>query len=441
MKAGTLAAAGAAAAPFNVLSDVSPNRRIGLAAIGLGNIGMRNLMAAAKEPNVDVVALCDVNWTRHVPRMFQQFPKAQPYKDYRKMFDEMGRDIDAVIVAIPDHSHFGAAMRAIDGGAALYVQKPLTHTVDQARRLTRAAREAGVITQMGNQGHSSPHIRNLKEWVQAGVLGDVVKVQCWTMHPNKIWTQGMTEYLPPQDIPETMDWDLWLGPAPEVAYNSGYTPMKWRGWYNFGGGGLGDQGCHVMDPANYALDLEPPVKIEVSASGESPVAYPAHSVVTYHFRAREGRPAFTLEWWDGQKDGRHNQPPPPPEWEEGREMPDHGFFIHGTQASVTGGQYGGGTRIFPETKFAEMKSSLPPQTLPRVKGNHIQDWLNGIVHDTPPCSNFDYAGPFTEIVMLGAIAQRLNRTLDFDPDQGIFIGDEQANRLIEGYAPRGGFNY
>jgi len=430
----TLATAAASAFPAVLKSQGSgpaPNEKINLAIVGCGGQGrnpIRNLTMHT------FVAFCDVDDAR-AEEAYTNHPDVPRFRDYREMFTQMGDKIDAVVISTPDHMHFPIAMMAVKLGKHVYVEKPLTHTVEEARLLTEAAREAGVITQMGNQGHSNEGTRITKEWIQAGVLGEIREVHSWTNRP--IWPQGVA--LPDHRkmipvVPDTLDWDLWLGVAEERAYDPSYLPFAWRGWWDFGTGAFGDMACHIMDATFWGLELESPTAIEAFSANNTPHSGPTQSVVTYEFPARGSMPPVTWKWYDGGL-----SPTFPADWEDGREYfrDGSGTIIIGSEASMVNNTYNSSPRIFPETRMRELAPTLPPKTLPRVEtSNHYEAWTNAIMDGRQPASNFEYAGPFTETVLLGNAAIRANRRLDFDAKNVRFTNYEPANaHLTKTYRP------
>ncbi|MFT5239366.1 MAG: putative dehydrogenase [Candidatus Promineifilaceae bacterium] len=375
------------------------DRKINIAAIGAGGKGASDIGAMADE---NVVALCDVDY-RRAEDTFNKFPNAKRYKDFRKMLVEMDDQIDAVTVSTPDHMHFPAAMMAITMGKHVFVQKPMAHTVEEARLLTLAARKHEVQTVMGNQGHCEEGIRLVREWIQSGAIGKVREAHAWTNRP--IWPQGMDEPLPEAPIPDTLDWNRWLGVAPERPYGNGYLPFKWRGWWDFGCGALGDMACHTMDAAFWGLDLLYPTSVIAEASGVSEQCAPKSSTVTYEFPARGKMPPVTLTWHDGG-----NMPPRPVHLEEGRDWGGAtGTLIVGENASILAhGDAAGSPRLIPESAMGELAKNPPAKTIPRVAGGPHQEFVRAIKGQGPkPASNFDYAGPFTETVLMGNLAVRM----------------------------------
>jgi predicted dehydrogenase len=413
-----------------------PSEKLNIATIGVGGMGGNNTRRCA-DAGENIVALCDVD--EKLPgtvRVFNEYPNAKKYKDFRKMLEEQ-KDIDAVIVATPDHTHAVAAMMAIKMGKHVYVQKPMTHTVYEARKLTEAARQYKVATQMGNQGHSGEGIRLMCEWIWDGAIGPVREVHSWTNRP--VWAQGIDRPKETPPVPEGFDWDLWLGPAPERPYNPAYHPFAWRAWVDFGCGALGDMACHILDPAFWALKLKYPVSVQASLSmrmsgqGWEKVGvretYPQASIVRYKFPAREGMPEVKVMWYDGGM-----MPERPEELEEGRQMGDEdgGVLFIGDKGKLMCGCYGSNPRLIPETKMEDYKR--PAKTLPRIKegvDGHEKSWIEACKGGPAASSNFDYSGPFTETVVMGNLAM-LNpyKVLQWDGVNMRFTNDETANEFV-----------
>ncbi len=395
-----------------------PSEKLNLAGIGIGGQGGHDLDQMTSE---NIVALCDVDWA-HAAHTFKKFPNAKQYKDYRTMLDEQ-KDIDAVVVGTPDHHHAFASMAAMRQGKHVYCEKPLTHSVWEARQLARAARELKVATQMGNQGQASEQTRRLCEMIWSGAIGAVREVHVWTDRPsnglfNEYWAQGVGRPKESPPAPDTLDWDLWLGPAPSRPYHSAYAPFKWRGWWDFGTGALGDIGCHSFDPIFRALKLGAPTSVEASSTRVNAETYPLASMVTYHFPARgteahsvntqikglEGAAAGGIEmppvkliWYDGGL-----RPPRPDELEKGRRMGETGALIIGDRGKILNSERR--SRLIPEAKAKEYGE--PPPVLPRSPG-HYKEWIEACKGGPAPGSNFDWAGPLAETVLLGNVALRL----------------------------------
>jgi predicted dehydrogenase len=377
---------------------VPPSEKVNLAGIGVAGQGASDLGQFTAH---NLVALCDVDW-RHAAGTFQRYPNAKPYKDFRKMLEEQ-KDIDAVVVATPDHMHAFATVMALKLGKPVYCEKPLTQSVWEARQVAEVARQSKLATQMGNQGQASEETRRLCEYVWAGAIGPVREVHHWTDRPsngllNEYWPQGVGRPKETPPVPDTLDWDLWLGPAPTRPYHPAYLPFKWRGWWDFGTGALGDMGCHSMDPVFRALKLGHPTSVEASSSRPNNETYPLASIVRYQFPARGEMPPVTLTWYDGGL-----KPPRPDGFEDGRELETNGRLLIGDKGILYG------SRLIPESKMKEF--SEPPITLKRSVG-HYKEWIEAIKGGDKPGSNFEFAGPLTEVVLLGNIALRTSLRQD-----------------------------
>jgi hypothetical protein len=400
-----------------------PSNKLNIAGVGVGGKGYSDLESVRSE---NIIALCDVDW-RHAAGAFNRFSQAKRYKDYRQMLDEE-KSIDAVIVATSDHTHAIISMAAVKRGKHVFCQKPLTHTVYEARALAEAAREHKVATQMGNQGQASEERRRLAEMIGAGAIGPVREVHVWTDRPLRgihdvYWPQGVGRPADTPPVPETLAWDLFLGPAPERPYHPCYHPFIWRGWWDFGTGALGDIGCHAMDPIFRALNLGAPLNVEACSSLVNKETYPAASVVTYQFPARGDLPPVKLVWYDGGL-----KPPRPPELEDGAPMDTNGTMYVGDAGKILD------NRIIPESRRREF--TMPPPTLPRSPG-HYEEWLNQCKGGPPAGSNFDWAGPLTEAVLLGNVALRvemkdemIRHRLDWDSKNLKITNLPEANKFL-----------
>lgn len=386
---------------------VSPNSKLNVACIGVGGRGAAAVNAMKGE---NLVGFCDVDDAR-AAKTFTQYPNVPQFRDYRRMLDQLGRSIDAVTISTPDHMHFPIAMTAMSLGKHVFVEKPMAHTIEEAHRMAKLAREKKVATQMGNQGHAAEGMRLLKEWYQAGVLGEIREIHTWTDRP--IWPQGVKGFdhskLIPV-VPSTLDWDLWLGVAAARPYDPGYLPFNWRGFWDFGTGALGDMGCHMMDGAFYAFDLPAPSAVEAVAANTTAISAPTASVVTYHFPGRGTQPPLKWVWYDGNL-----APVLPPEFELERKLPDNSTFIVGSKASVVAQANYFTVRIFPEAKMQEMSTSLPPKSIPRVPGgDHFAEWVTAAKGGVPAGANFDYSARLTEMVLLSNVAVRARRRIEWD---------------------------
>ena len=407
---------------------IAQGAKIRVAQIGMNGKGQSDLLACADE---DIVALCDVDWSLpNVKKLFDRFPNAKKYKDFRKMLLEMDDQIDAVVISTPDHMHFLPAYMAISMGKHVCVQKPLTQTVWEADQLLKLARRHGVCTQMGNQGHAGEGIRLVKEWVQADVLGPVREVHIWTNRP--IWPQGMKEWPAAEPVPADLDWDLYLGRAQEHTFSKAIHPFKWRGYREFGAGALGDMGCHIMDASFWSLDLHTvdPISIEAETGGLTEVGFPEWSIVTYKFPARGSMPPVTIKWYDGGK-----MPPRPKDLEETRQLAKGGQLLIGDKATVyDGNDYCNSPRIIPETKFKAMKEQLPPKTIrrPDPLGEPQKEWLQAIRKGDPAWagSNFEYSVPLTKMVVLGNLAVLTGQKIEWDGKALKCTNVAEANKYV-----------
>jgi predicted dehydrogenase len=417
--------------PGHLIGRNAPSGKLNIAAIGIGGMGSVNLANCESE---NIVALCDVDLEYAMP-IIQKYPRAKVYKDYREMLEKQ-KDIDAVIIATPDHTHAVIAMACINAGKHIFLQKPLCHTVYETRIITEAARKAGVQTQMGNQGHSWESIRILKEWIEDGAIGNVTEVRAWTDRPAGGYpiatfaVKKRPEDEPP--IPKHLDWDMWLGPATYRPYHSEYHPLKWRAWQDFGTGALGDMGCHIIDPAFWALDLGAPSQVQATSTHwEEEVmneTYPRASVVWYDFPARGNKPPVKLTWYDGRL-----LPPVPEELEAGRRIPASGAFIIGDKGVIMHGSHGAmGVRIIPESSMKTYDT--PKATIPRVDTSHEEDWIRACKEGNggaPACTNFEYGGPLTEMVLLGVTAIKArDQVLKWDTQNLKITNNEEANKLL-----------
>ena len=432
------AAAGAAFAfnivPSSVLGANAPSNKLNIAGVGIGGMGMGNLRGCVNE---NIVALCDVDMSGHTSRARSKFPKAKVFRDFRVMFDKMDKDIDAVIVATPDHNHAVITMEAMRRGKHVYCQKPLTHTVYESRQIALAAKKYGIVTQMGNQGRSSDNTRMLKEWLEDGAIGDVREVYGWTDRPvgGHVWSdfavKARSKDTPP--VPDTLNWDLWLGPVKYRPYHPDYVPTKWRAWQDFGTGPLGDMGCHILDPSFWALDLGAPESVQATTTHwEKDImneTFPRASIVRFAFPARGKRPPVKLTWTDGRL------MPPVPEFMDPRQkFPASGALLIGEKGGIMHGSHGASSmRILPEVQHREYMQNPAKEKYPRVgKGvRHEHDWLIACKGGRACCSPFEYGAALTEMALLGMCAIRMpNKLLKWDTKAVKFTNNEAANSLL-----------
>jgi predicted dehydrogenase len=397
-----------------------PNDRIGVAIIGAGGQGGGNLGNVAKNDFVNIVALCDVD-ERRAAASFKKYEKVPHFADFRVMLEKQ-RNIDAVVVSTPDHTHAIASITAMRMGKHCYCEKPLTHSVYEARMMREVARKHKVATQMGNQGTSNATLRTAVEVIRSGAIGPVREVHVWTNRPGRFWKQGLSRPQDTPEVPRGLNWDLWLGPAPQRPYHSAYVPFAWRGWWDFGTGALGDMACHTMNLPYMALQLGYPTSIVAEVDGkvnnESP---PNGCMVTYEFPARGNQPAVTLRWYEVRR--------PPMELLMGQKMVDSGCLLVGAKGTLySASDYGGGYRLLPEKNF---KGYEPPKpTLPRSPGHH-REWLEAIRGGRPAMSNFvDYSARLTEVVLLGNVAMRVGKRITYDGDSGRCPGIAAADQYL-----------
>jgi len=406
--------------------------KLNIACIGIGN---RGWWAVSEVCDVDDV-LVEASMAKAAEAGYPELVKVPRFKDYREMLDRMGDRIDAVTVSTPDHHHYPATMMAIKRGKHVYVEKPLTHTVGEARALSIAARKYNIISQMGNQGHATEGIRLIREWTEAGLLGDVREINAWC--PNlggKYFT--WPDKLPPspETPPANLDWDLWLGPAAECPYSSLYAPRTWRGWWNFGSGMLGDWACHTLDGPFWALKLGAPVSVDVETAPRNEYIVPKWSVVTYTFPARGNMPPVTLKWMEGND----VKPEPPARWKSDRETNDRAMVMIGDKATLMTGGRPDSPILLPDSTFKALKKNPPKKTIPRVKGGPVKEWLRAIKDEGPiPGSSFDYASPLAEMVLLGVLAQRSGKRIEWDSANLKITNEPELNRYIN-VAPRKGW--
>jgi predicted dehydrogenase len=431
LAAGALAAGAASALPR--VKFKSPNEKLDIGGIGAGGRGRDDIEGVSGE---NIVALCDVD-SNALGEAGRKYPRARLYADYRVML-EKEKNLDAVTVGIPDHHHAPAAMLAMTLGKHVYCEKPLTHTIWEAREMAQAARKYKVATQMGNQGHSSEGNRALCEMIWAGAIGPVREIHCWTDRCRGWWTQGLMRPPGSDPVPASLNWDLWIGPAPMRPYAANwpkdiaaarpgaiYHPNVWKGWLDFGCGSIGDMACHIMDGAYWSLKLGAPASVDVvQSTGATADMFPLASVIRFRFPARGDLPPCTLTWYD------HGLKPPKPPESEAKELADNGALLIGEKGKILAGCYGESPRLLPESLMADYKR--PPQIIPRVPGNspHL-DWIRACKGGPAACSNFEVSGPFTEMVLLGNLALRLGKTIEWDSEHLRAGNAPEASQFIK----------
>jgi len=410
---------------------ISPNGKLNVAGIGIGSQGGSDVDAVVGEGQ-NLVALCDVD-DQYAAKKFAQYPQAKRFKDYRVMLDRMNREIDAVVIGTPDHTHAVIALEAMRRGKHVYCEKPLAHTVQEVRALMAAARKYKVVTQLGNQGHSSDSIRRVCEWVWAGAIGRVHTVHAGCDAFPEVYCQlrNLDKLDQRYEVPEGLDYDLWVGPVPFRPYTPFWVPWNWRGWMPFGTGTIGDWFCHVIDPTFWALDLDAPSTVQAEVTDYDPVkqglTYPPATKITIEFPARKERGPVKIVWHDG-----NNRIPKPQDVAADDQVPGTGAILFGDKGMILHGSHGGGgCRLLPE-KVADQYSgkNAPSEKVPRVK-NHAWDWIEAIRSGRQAGSNFGYGGPLTQAALLGAIAIRFpGQTLKWDDKKARFTNHDAANAYV-----------
>jgi predicted dehydrogenase len=433
-----IGAAGALLLPRRVLGGPgykAPGERLNIAGIGVGGMGGVYLRNMESE---NIVALCDVD-EGFAAKTFARYPNAKRYRDFRRML-EREKSVDAVVIGTPDHTHAAIAMAAIRLGKHVYCAKPLTRTIHEARLLARAARDAKVATQMSVQSSASEESAAVCDWIWSGLIGAVREVHVWSDRP--VWPQGCKRPAETRPVPTTLDWDLWLGPAPARPYHPAYHPFVWRGWWDFGTGALGDMGCHALHTIFRALKLGHPqrahatgstsvevgleqgvegvrLKITRAATPESP---PVASMVTWDFPARGVSPPVRMTWYDGGL-----KPPRPPELEADRKLEDDGVIYNGEKGTILSG-FTGEPALIPAAKSQDM--APPPKAAHRTLG-HYQEWIDACKGGRPATCEFDFASRVTETALLGNLAVRTGKLLEWDAESMRISNDADANRFVE----------
>ena len=430
MKTGGAVTAAATVVPRYVLGGAgytAPGDKLNIAMIGVGGQGMQNTKNLLQQQDVQIIAIADTVDRADYSRFYHKdpggrqpaydrisrhyannpatadYPECRVYVDFREMLDQV-QDYDAVVISTPDHTHAVAAMAAIHRKKHIYLEKPLARTISEVRTLTRAAKEAGIVTQLGHQGHGDEGIRLTREWIQDGAIGAVTEVHAWTQGPNPACSGRPTETPP---VPDGLDWDLWIGPAPFRAYHPEYTPGGWRYYWDFGTSKIGDFGPHHMDPAFYALDLGYPEWVEARSAWGDREKRPFTSIVHYQFPARGDNPPVRLVWYEGL------MPPRPQELEPGRDLTGggHGILFVGEKGKIMCPGWAGNPRIIPEAKMRDY--TLPAKTIQRVGGIY-RDWIDSCKNGHKASSDWSYSGPFIEAILSGVLAMRTEEKCYWD---------------------------
>ena len=419
----------------NILAYKNLNSRLNIALIGVGGRGIQNWQPIINSENI--VAMCDVDdrWaSKALKRIKESHANVKRFKDYRVMFDKMQNLIDAVIISTPDHTHFHAAITAMELGIHVCIEKPLAHNVWQCRTLKKAANHYGVISQMANQGHTTNGIRQVKEWYEAGILGEVREVHAWfgefNFKPGHWWDKP-SEFPPKkQTIPKSLDWNLWLGPAKNRNYNRVYVPKSWRGFFDFGNGQLGDWSCHTLDAPFWALNLGMPSSVFGNVpdprTKENFVA--DKSTVEFTFPANIDRKSVKLKWYEGGFKPNFGDDFPL------KNIPNLGMVMIGSKNSlITGGRPNNPRLLVSEEEWTEFKKNPPKQKIPRLKSGDetpIQEWTDGIKNNFLPESNFNYSAELTEMALIGVLSQRFGGKIDYDAEKMQIINRPELNKFL-----------
>ncbi len=406
-----------------------PGNKLNVGFIGVGGQGSGHVREISQTENL--VAFADVDDER-AGEIYAEFPQVPRYRDFRVMLDRHGKELDAVLICTPDHIHFVATLACMERGIHVFTEKPLTHNIWQARTLIKAADYYNVITAMGNQGHATEGIRYIKEWYDAGVLGEVREVLAWFNGPDidGYYFKRPDQYpLPAMPVPDHLDYDLWKGPVvTDIPYNSDMVPIKWRGHFAFGCAELGDWACHTLDGPNWALDLGAPVATELLRhETKFPTRYaPDKSVVRFEFAAKGDRPPVTLTWHDGGI-----KPENRPEWGL-EELDGNGMIMVGSKATLMTGGRPNSPRLIPESDWMDFRKNMPPKVIPRVKGSHVKEWTSAIKGEGPmPGSDFAYGGKLTELSLVGVLAQRFGGRIEYDEDNMRITNRPELNAFIK----------
>ena len=427
--------------------NVVRGAKVNLACCGIGNRGGEIINALNNTGLANIVALCDTDMgAPHTQAILKKFPNARRFQDFRQMFDKMGKDIDAVCVGTPDFSHFPICMLAMSLGKHVYVEKPMAHSFRQLELMMAAEKKYNVACQMGNQGHSDANYFQFKTWVDAGIIKDVTKITAFMNNSRRWHGMNVSDYLPAQPIPDTLDWDCWLATAQQHQYNKGYMNGEWRSWFDFGNGALGDWGAHIFDTAHEFLKLGLPTEVDpVLIEGHSTFIFPQASTLAFRFPKRGSLPPVELTWYDGQQNlpplpenfGKAvvdpNIPPPSTGSIDTKRHPP-GKVIYGGDLSFKGGSHSSTLQILASEKAKDIASKLPK--VPKSSSNHFKNFLLSCKGEEKCRSNFAVAGPLCQAMAIGIIAQRVNAKLQFDPAKKQITNHKVANELLAGVPPR-----
>lgn len=432
--------------------NVLAGDKVNLACIGIGNQGRSDILSLYKTGLANLVAFCDVDMGGpQTLDILKQFPDVPQFQDFRKMFDAMSNQIDAVVIGVPDHSHFPITMMALALGKHVFVEKPMARTFQEVELMMAAARKyPNLVTQMGNQGHSEANYFQFKAWKEAGIIKDVTAMSAHMNSPRRWhgWDTSITKFPSAQDIPSTLDWDIWNGVVEKHDYHKDFVNGQWRCWFDFGLGALGDWGAHIMDTAHEFLDLGLPTEINMlKAEGHNPFFFPQASTLLFKFPARKDMPAMDITWYDGvtnlppipQDYGNNALDPNIPAASNGKIQPaklNPGKLIYGNDLIFKGGSHGSTLSILGE-KGKDLQSSLPE--VPKSPSNHYANFLKACLGQEKTRSPFEIAGPLSQVFSLGVLAQKLNTKLLFDRESKKITNNDLANQLLSGPPPRKGW--
>ncbi|MEG1649618.1 MAG: Gfo/Idh/MocA family oxidoreductase [Rikenellaceae bacterium] len=457
------AAITAAVALPSILTQVNANavvkprkipagEKVNVACIGIGNRGNDVIKEIAKTGMANIVVLCDVDMgAPHTQEIANMFPKAERFVDFRKMFDKASSKFDAVVICLPDHAHFAATILAMSLGKHVYVEKPLARTFNECQLLINAEKRYGVVTQMGNQGHSEANYFQFKAWKDAGIIKDVTAI---TAHMNSArrwheWDPKITNFRPAQPIPSTLDWDTWIMTGVYHDYNEDYVQGQWRCWYDYGLGALGDWGAHIIDTAHQFLELGLPFEVNpLRVDQHNPYFYPMASTINFKFAARKDMPAVDLTWYDGVNNlpsvpegyGVSALDPNIPPSNFGTVQPaklNPGKIIYSKELTFKGGSHGSTLQIIPKEKAKEMASKLPE--VPKSPSNHFANFLLACKGEEKTRSPFSVSGPLSQVLSLGVVAQQLGSKIEFNAERNQITNSTLGNLLLTGTPPRKGW--
>jgi predicted dehydrogenase len=429
-----------------------PNERVNLACIGIGNRGAEIIRELYKTGLVNIVALCDVDMgAAQTVDILKQFPDVPRFQDFRKMFDNMSNQIDAVTVGVPDFSHFPITMMAMGLGKHVYVEKPMARTFNEVELMMKAARKYNkVVTQMGNQGHSEANYFQFKAWKEAGIIKDVTSITAHMNSPRRWhgWDTKITAFPAAETLPNSLDWDLWQMATKGHSYNKDFVNGQWRCWFDFGMGALGDWGAHILDTAHEFLDLGLPYQINPVLVGHNDFFFPTSSTLSFKFPKRGDMPALDINWYDGINNlppipkgygvsGLDPNIPPPSNGVIAPAKLNPGKIIYSKELTLKGGSHGSTLSIIPEEKAKAMASTLPE--VPVSPSNHFKNFLQACKGEEKTRSPFSIAGPLSQVFCLGVLAQKLNTKLEFDRKRKVITNHKVANALLMGPAPRKGW--